>query len=96
MSKSLISDEPRVSYKEAADILGVDHHYVRILTARGVFEILEERRISPHVIKVFISLESVERYQEAHRTRTRHMVKLTEDEWSQFRAMFGNDKIRGG
>jgi ribosomal protein S9 len=70
----------KMSYEEAALVLGCDHHWVRMLTSKGKFTIVDRVEVKPNVLKVYINGDEVEAYREAHRAR--HTVKLclTEDE----------------
>ena len=88
---------PRVySYKEAADLLGVDHHYVRMLTSRGRFTIAERVEIRPNVLKVYLEAEGVEQYHMAHRVMETRKIRMTEDNWRIFDSWVTSGKLDVG
>jgi len=72
------------SYQEAADLLGVDHHYVRMLTSRGRFSISHREEVRPNVLKVFLDAAPVEAYHMEHRVMETRRIRLTHDEWRLF------------
>jgi hypothetical protein len=75
-------------------MIGCDHHWVRMMTGRGRFEIVDRVEVRPNVLKVFIDRAQVEAYIETRRNRKIGKVQLTEEEWVRFENMFGRDKIR--
>ncbi len=72
------------SYQEAADLLGVDHHYVRMLTSRGRFTVSHREEVRPNVLKVFLNAAPVDAYHMEHRVMETRRVRLTKDQWRLF------------
>jgi len=69
-----------ISYEEAALLIGCDHHYVRMLTSRGRFTIVDREEVRPNVLKVYIDRSEVERYIEQRRHRETIKIRVTSDE----------------
>jgi len=91
---AILNTRRAYSYQEAADLIGCDHHWVRMMTNRGRFEIVERVEIKPNVLKVFINADQVDQYIEDHRKRTTYRVKMTEEEYRQFVYQFGTKLIK--
>ncbi len=72
------------SYQEAADLLGVDHHYIRMLTSRGRFTISHREEVRPNVLKVFLNAAPVDAYHMENRVMETRRVRLTMDQWRLF------------
>lgn len=83
-----------VSYEEAALMMGCDHHYVRMLTSRGTFRIVDRIEVRRNVFKVYIRRDDVEQYIEDHRYRVTKKVRLTPEEWDQFVRQFGHKAVK--
>ena len=97
MTEQWISEEkPRraYSYQEAADLLGCDHHWVRMMTSRGRFDIVERVEVKPNVLKVFIDADQVDAYYDERRRRVPLKAKLTPEEMERFRREFPNAVLR--
>lgn len=84
------------SYQEAADLLGVDHHYVRMLTSRGRFTISHREEVRPNVLKVFLDAAPVETYHMEHRVMETRRVRLTREQWRLFDTWVTSVKANDG
>ena len=79
-SRKAGDDLPTVSYKEAADMIGCTHNYVRMLVSKGDIRVSHEVLTSTNVIKKLLYECDVKRYIELHRVRRTHTYRLTERE----------------
>jgi len=89
-----VDPETMISYNDAAMILGTTHNYIRMLVASKRFHVVARIWVRKNVPKVYIDRLEVEEYNEAHKAKTTHRVKMTEGEWKKFRETFGEDKIK--
>ena len=85
-----------VSYKEAADMIGCTHNYVRMLVSKGRIAISHTETTTTNVEKTFVSKTDVELYIEMHRER--HTVKfvLTDNEEQAVRNLLRDMRNRIG
>lgn len=74
------SESDTCTYKEAAMMIGCDHHYVRALVKQDRIRVVATEMVNDGVERKLLSRYDVESYVDAHRVRKTYRLRMTDEE----------------